>query len=388
MMDVFIGNRHVGALIIRDKSSTFIYDTEWQKSGFSIAPNLPTAIKEHHAVGVHGIFTDAAPDRWGRKLIERKHEGSYVSEQDYLLGVSDRLRLGALRFSLDGGRTFEGKGDIIPPMTSLPKFKQLCDAIMRGEEHDYSELISNASLGGARAKIVVEDHHTQYLAKVPQIYDQDDVEGWEYVCLKLAHKAGITVPECTLHGDTSNHTLLLKRFDRNHDHRIHYMSAMTLMDLKDGDSSTYIDLAYEITNQIGMQCLHELYRRMLLNILVSNTDDHLRNHGFLYQDGWELSPAFDITMSKQPYGSSHALRINGEDRDDFDTAISMCEYFDLNQEQALAMLSEVIEAGEQWQSIAASAGVRGARKASKNIFLEEAKDCGERLALRDGMSFF
>ena len=387
-MDIYIDDQHVGTLIIRDRSSTFIYANEWQKNGFSIAPNLPIAIKEHHVAGVHGIFTDTAPDRWGRKLIDRKHEGSYVAEQHYLLGVSDKLRLGALRFSLDGGQTFEGKVNHIPPLTSLPKFKQLCNAMMRGEDHDYSELISNASLGGARAKIVVEDHNTQYIAKVPQIYDQDDVEGWEYVCLKLAHEAGITVPACTLHGDTHNHTLLIERFDRNASGRIHYMSAMTLMGLKDGDSSTYIDLACEIAEQIGTQCLPELYRRMLLNILVSNTDDHLRNHGFLYQNGWVLSPTFDITMSKQPYGSKHALRLNGEDRDDFDTAINICEYFNLNQEQAASILSDVIEAAEQWKTIAASAGIRAASKVSGNIFLEEGIDCRERLASYNGLSPF
>jgi len=372
-MDVFIENQHVGELIIRDKSSTFIYTDEWQHSGFSIAPNLSLDIKEHHVAGLHGIFSDAAPDRWGRKLIERKHEGAYVSEQDYLLGVSDKLRLGALRFSLDGGKTFEGKGDAIPPLTSLPKFKQLCDAMMRGEEHDYSELISNASLGGARAKIIVTDHNAQYIAKVPQIYDQGDVEGWEYVCLKLAHEVGIAVPPCTLHGDNNNHTLLLRRFDRDAGHKIHYMSAMTLMGLKDGDDSTYIELAFEITDKIGPQCLAELYRRMLFNILVSNTDDHLRNHGFLYQDGWVISPAFDITMSNRPYGSNHALRLNGEDRDDFDTAIDICEYFGLNKKQAVSILLEVIEASEQWQSIAAYAGVSGASRVSQNIFLVEAR---------------
>lgn len=372
-MDIFIANQHVGELIIRERSATFIYTDEWQKSGFPIAPNLPTNIQNHHVAGVHGIFTDAAPDRWGRKLIERKHESGYVSEQDYILGVSDNLRLGALRFSLDGGKTFEGKEDKIPPLTSLPKFKLLTDAMMRGEEHDYSELISNASLGGARAKIIVSDNDTQYIAKVPQIYDQGDVEGWEYVCLKLAGKAGITVPPCTLHGDGNSHTLLLSRFDRDRGNKVHYMSAMTLMGLKDGDDSAYTDLAFEITDKIGPQCLPELYRRMLLNILVSNTDDHLRNHGFLYRDGWELSPAFDITISNRPYGSSHALRLNGEDRDDFDTAINICEYFDLNKAQAISILSEVIMTSEQWESIAASKGVRGASRVSNNIFLEEAR---------------
>jgi len=372
-MDVFIADQQVGKLIIREKSSTFMYTDRWQGCGFSITPNLSIDMKEHHTVGVHGIFSDAAPDRWGRKLIERTFEGRWVSEKDYILGVSDLLRLGALRFSLDGGQTFEAKKDKIPPLTSLPKFRQLTDAMMRGEEHDYAELISNASLGGARAKIIVSDDDLLYIAKVPQIYDQDDVEGWEYVCLKLAEKAGIKVSECSLHGDHNNHTLLLQRFDRQGGNRIHYMSAMTLMGLKDGDVSTYIDLAFEITHQLGANCLPELYRRMLFNILVSNTDDHLRNHGFLYRGEWDISPAFDITICHKPYGSNHALRLNGEAPDTFDTALNICEYFNLNRKQAVDILSEIVSAVEDWQSIANAAGVKGIKRVSHRIFCDEAK---------------
>lgn len=373
-MDIFIGNQQVGELMIREKSSTFIYTDAWQDDGFSIAPNLPVDVKEHHVVGVHGIFSDAAPDRWGRKLIDRTFEGRWVSEKDYILGVSDVLRLGALRFSLDGGQTFEGKTDKIPPLTSLPKFRQLTDAIMRGEEHDYAELISNASLGGARAKIIVSDQGQLYIAKVPQIYDQDDVEGWEYVCLKLAEKAGIDVAECSLHGDHNNHTLLLRRFDRDGDNRIHYMSAMTLMGLKDGDVSTYIDLAFEVNLHFGPKCLPELYRRMLFNIMVSNFDDHLRNHGFLYRGAWEISPAFDITLGNKPYGSNHALRLNGEDADTFETALNICEYFNLNRKQATDMLAEMVDATQGWESIAHAAGVKGVSRVSHRICCDEAKE--------------
>jgi|UPI000373DB3C serine/threonine-protein kinase HipA len=373
MMDVFIGNQHVGQLIIRDNSSTFMYTDEWQRIGFPLTPNLPLQIKDHHVVGLHGIFSDASPDRWGRKLIERKLQKHWLHEQEYILAVSDRLRLGALRFSLDGGKTFESKADHIPPLSSLPKFKQLTDAIMRGEEHDYSELISNASLGGARAKIVVEDQERQWIAKVPQIHDTNDVEGWEYVCLKLAHAAGICTSACTLHGDSNNHTLLLSRFDREDGDKIHYMSAMTLLGLRDGDESSYIDLAFEMTDKIGTKCLPELYRRMLFNILVSNTDDHLRNHGFLYRNGaWKLSPAFDITISHRPYGSNHALRLNGEDPDTFATALNICEYFGLKRQDALTILSEVVRATSAWQRFAKKAGVSGYHQVQPSIFIEQA----------------
>jgi len=333
---------------------------------------MPLDTQEHYAEGVHCIFSDASPDRWGRKLIDRNHTG-HVSEQDYIIGVSDNLRLGALRFSLDGGKTFAGKANLIPPVTSLARFKMLTSAIMRGEDHDYSELISNASLGGARPKLVVEDKGVQYIAKVPQFNDLSDVEGWEHVCLKLAQGAGITTASSSLHGDKDSHTLLLDRFDRERGQRVHYMSAMTLMGLKDGDKSTYADLALMISDKIGPHCLEELYRRMLLNILVSNTDDHLRNHGFLYRDGWELSPAFDITTSGMRYGANHALRLNGEDPDTFETALNMCGYFDLTEEQALIILGEVAESGYNASRIATNANVKGFSKVSTGIFVSEAE---------------
>jgi len=374
-MKVYLHRDCVGDLIIREKSSTFLYDPQWMKEGFSLSPHLPIAIREHHVTGLHGIFTDASPDRWGRKLIERKVGRTRATEESYLLGVSDVLRQGALRFSLDGGKTFESKENVIPPVSSLPKFKRLTELIMKGEEHDYSELISNASLGGARAKIIVVDNNKQLIAKVPQINDQNDVEGWEFVCLKLAEKSGISASACSLHGDRGNHTLLLERFDRNGEKRLHYMSAMTLLDLKDGAQSSYIDLAFEIATHIGVDCLPELYKRMLLNIMVSNTDDHLRNHGFLYQDGgWRLSPVFDVTIGNRPYGSPHALRVNDEDSDTFETTLAVSEHFGLSREKAIKALSDIIDAVSQWRAVATKAGLLNLGEMEASFFLQEAKD--------------
>jgi len=373
-MKVFMGDRHIGELIMRERSSTFIYTDAWMRDGFAIAPAMPVNAKEHHVAGVHGIFSDSSPDRWGRKLIQRKMGKTRLSEQQYILAVSDQLRQGALRFSLDGGASFESQENRIPPVSSLPKFIRLTEAIMKGEDHDYSELISNASLGGARAKIVVLDENKQWIAKIPQVYDQEDIEGWEYVCLRLAQKAGITVSTCSLHGDKNSHTLLIKRFDRDAEKRIHYMSAMTLMGLKDGDECTYIELAFEIVNQMGAECLPELYKRMLLNIMLSNTDDHLRNHGFLYRHGWQLSPAFDITISRRPYASAHALKLNGEDPDSFKTALSMHDFFGLSREQANRMLSAMVRIVSQWRTVAGQAGLLHIQEMAENIFMQEAID--------------
>jgi serine/threonine-protein kinase HipA len=371
---VFMDDRHIGNLIMREKSSTFIYSDAWVSDGFAIAPEMPVHIKEHHAVDIHGIFSDSSPDRWGRKLIQRKMGKTRISEQECILGVADTLRQGALRYSLDGGKTFEGQENRIPPVSSLPKFIRLTESIMKGEDHDYSELISNASLGGARAKIVVVDGDRQWIAKIPQIYDQDDIEGWEYVCLRLARKAGITVPACSLHGDKNSHTLLVERFDRNEEQRIHYMSAMTLMGLKDGDECTYIDLAFEIVNNIGPECLPELYKRMLLNIMLSNTDDHLRNHGFLYHQGWRLAPAFDITISQRPYASIHALRLNGEDPDSFKTALAIHDFFGLSKDQAVRILSGMVRDISQWRIVATQAGISNVESMADYIFRQEACD--------------
>ncbi len=373
-LNVFMDDRHIGDLIMREKSSTFIYSDVWINDGFAIAPDMPVHAKEHHASGVHGIFSDSSPDRWGRTLIQRKMGKIRISEQECILGVADTLRQGALRYSLDGGNSFEGQENRIPPVSSLPKFIRLTDAILKGEDHDYSELISNASLGGARAKIIVLDGDRQWIAKIPQIYDQDDIEGWEYVCLSLARKVGITVPDCSLHGNKNSHTLLIERFDRNKAQRIHYMSAMTLMGLNDGDECTYIDLAFEIVNCIGPECLPELYQRMLLNMMLSNTDDHLRNHGFLYHQGWQLSPAFDITISPRPYASTHALRLNGEDPDDFKTALAMHDFFGLSKTQAERVLSNMVRDISQWQRVAKQSGISNVESMADYIFIQQACD--------------
>jgi len=373
-LNVFMDDRHVGDLVMREQSATFIYNDAWINDGFPVSPDMPMNIKEHHAAGIHGIFSDSSPDRWGRRLIQRKLGKTRLSEQAYILGVSDRLRQGALRFSLDGGNTFEGQENRIPKVTSLPKFIRLSEAMMKGEDHDYSELISNASLGGARAKIIVLDGDTQWIAKIPQIYDQEDIEGWEYVCLKLARKAGIMAPACSLHGNAHSHTLLVERFDRDAGKRIHYMSAMTLMGLKDGDACTYIDLAFEVVNKIGPECLPELYKRMLFNIMVSNTDDHLRNHGFLYHNGWHLSPVFDLTISHRSYAFSHALRLDGEAPDNFMTALSIHDYFGLSKRQAMGMLSDMAKQLLQWRVVAAQSGIANVESISDYFFIQEALD--------------
>ena len=320
-----------------------------------------------YSQGLHPIFSDVAPDRWGRKLIDKKlreaeHKGS-VLDQHYLLELSDNLRMGALRFSRDGGKTFITPNDKIPPLSSLPKFIHLTDAMIKGENTDYSDLISNVSLGGARAKIMVKDEDGSFkLAKLPQPNDMDDVEGWEFVLIRLADKAGIDVPNATLHGDRTRHALLLERFDRDGNKRIHYMSAMTLLALRDGQSenSSYVDLANAMSAYCDENGLHQLYRRMVFNLMCGNVDDHLRNHGFLWVDGvWKLAPAFDMTPCGL-YADQHQLHVYGRsDPDIVETALAHHAYFSLNKDQAKEIIRAVAHAVSEWESVARMHDVRG-----------------------------
>lgn len=358
---------HVGTLFFHRNTFTFSYSPEWQAKGFPISPSMRLEAGTFYSQGLHPIFSDVAPDRWGRKLIDRKlrdagHKGA-VSDQHYLLELSDNLRMGALRFSRDGGNSFIGENNKTPPVSSLPKFIHLTDAMIHGENRDYAALMSNVSLGGARAKIMVRDEDGRVkLAKLPQPNDTDDVEGWEFVLLQLADKAGIDVPESSLHGDRTRHALLLERFERCGEARIHYMSAMTLLELRDGQSedASYADLADSMSIHCDTSDLAQLFRRMAFNLMCGNVDDHLRNHGFLLVDGkWRLAPAFDMTVCGS-YGDQHQLHVYGKtEPDTLETAVAAHAHFGLSNHQALSIIHEVADAVSEWESMANRYDVRG-----------------------------
>ncbi len=370
--------QQVGTLFFNRNTFTFSYTPEWVAHGFPISPLMPLEEGTFYSHGLHPIFSDVAPDRWGRKLIEKKFlkEGrkGQVLEQHFLLELSDKLRMGALRFSMNGGKTFVSEDDDIPPVSSLPKFIHLTDAMINGDSDDYSELISNVSLGGARAKIMVRDNDGCFkLAKLPQPNDTDDIGGWEFVLIQLAKEAGIEVPVAKLHGDRKRHALLLKRFDRDGEQRIHYMSAMTLLDRRDGESedASYADLADAMSSYCDESGLHQLYRRMVFNLMCGNVDDHLRNHGFLLVGGvWRLAPAFDVTPCGS-YGDQHQLHVYDKSSPDtIDTALEHHSHFNLNKAQAREVVQEVADALSRWEQVAEKNSVRGADDI-RNRFYEQ-----------------
>ena len=329
-----------------------------------------------------GLFLDSSPDRWGRMLIKRREtmmaqeqgrKPEPLYEADYLLGVYDGNRMGALRFKTDPNGAFmdNNRDFATPPWTSIRDLEYASLQLERSDTHEYVKWLRmlvapGSSLGGARPKANILDNKGHlWIAKFPSNVDTIDVGAWEMVVAIMAKNCGITVAESKAQKfGSKHHTFLSKRFDRTAaGERIHFASAMTMLGLTDGaDSSTgasYLALAEFITVQ-GADVdknLEELWRRIVFNIAVSNCDDHLRNHGFLLtKRGWVLSPAYDVNPDE--YGTRLTLNISEENNAlDFDLAMSVAPYFRLSKESAASILSQVKKAVSDWRTIATTYGI-------------------------------
>lgn len=369
---------------------SFEYSKEWLKSPqtHALDPSLQLFQGTHYAPNTQenfGVFLDSSPDRWGRFLMKRreaqlareeKREERKLFESDYLLGVYDEHRMGALRFRTDPQGPFldNNKDRASPPWTSL---RELEYASLELEKNDaernpsYSKwlqmLISpGGSLGGARPKAsVIDEHKHLWIAKFPSGNDENDIGAWEMVVYKLAKRAKITIADAKLEKfSKQHHTFISKRFDRtNSGERIHFSSAMTLLQHVDGDDAStgasYLELAEFIIRQGAhvAEDLEQLWRRIVFFICVSNVDDHLRNHGFLLQpNGWRLSPAFDMN----PIASGEGLKLNISESDnaqDLNLAKEVAEYFRIKPDRANEIISEVIDAVKNWQKEATAIGI-------------------------------
>ena len=326
-----------------------------------------------------GVFSDSSPDRWGRRLIDRsfarrRRAGELPSnarptESDYLLGVHDKFRSGALRYKLEDHGAFLANDipNAAPPFVRLREL----EAASRALEEDAGDdpqldaqllllLAPGASLGGARPKATVSDPDGNlWIAKFPSRSDRYDTGAWEYVVHQLALRSGIRASEAQVRRFSDNgHTFLVRRFDREEGQgRIHYASAMTLTGHVDGEDASYLDIAEVIASQ-GAEAkadLEELWTRIAFNVLVSNTDDHLRNHGFLLTpNGWRLAPAFD--MNPNPTGTGLALDIDESDNAlNLDLVRSVAHYFRVSEPSAI--LDRLDSAISAWRDIAQALGI-------------------------------
>lgn len=335
-----------------------------------------------------GLFLDSSPDRWGRMLMRRRLDrqkrtgiapaDKRLTESDYLLGVHDDFRVGALRFRLnDEGDFLDNNHDqAAPPFVQLRALEEASLSLERNPDDDSGRvddwlkmLISpGGSLGGARPKAsVVDSAGNLWIAKFPSTRDTRDMGAWELVVLTLAKACGINVPEAEVRQFSSDHhTFLVRRFDRTEEgERLHFASAMTLTGHNDGDDEStgvsYLKLA-QVLIQHGANTnedLRELWTRIVFNMHVSNTDDHLRNHGFLLDPtrGWLLSPAYDINPIPDG-GAGLKLNVNQDSNDlDVELALSVAPVFRLDSEEAQAIADHVKAVTSQWRNVAQGLGL-------------------------------
>jgi serine/threonine-protein kinase HipA len=333
-----------------------------------------------------GIFTDSAPDRWGRLLMRRREAAiarsenrkeNMLFETDYLLGVYDAHRMGALRFKLSeqGPYLSDSREFVTPPWASIRELEEISLKLEDENVADDPEYLRwlnmliapGSSLGGARPKagVVDKDGHL-WIAKFPSKSDEGNTGAWELVTHKMARNCGMKVPEAMARKFSSqHHTFLTKRFDRtDNGSRLHFASAMTLLGYTDGidynDGVSYLELVdFIVTRGADVRNdLHELWRRIVFSMCVSNTDDHLRNHGFLLtRRGWLLSPAYDIN----PVETGNGLKLNVSENDNainLDLSMDVAPYFRLKTDEARLIVQQVVDAVKPWRSLAETAGIR------------------------------
>jgi len=333
-----------------------------------------------------GIFLDSSPDRWGRLLMRRKEawqakeerrDERTLFESDFLLGVFDGHRLGGLRFKLseDGPFMNEQKKTATPPWTSLRELEHASLQLERDDainDPEYSQWLNvlmgpGSSLGGARPKAsVVDEKGHLWLAKFPSSSDEKNTGAWEMVLHELAQACGIYVSEARLQKFSGkHHTFLSKRFDRTDEQkRIHFASAMTLLGLEDGmnyvEGVGYLDLVGFIMQHSADAKidLEQLWRRMAFNVLVSNTDDHLRNHGFILSPrGWRLSPAYDMNPNEMGNGLTLNISENSNELD-ISLALETAHLYQLKREHADRILKEMYREISNWRVVAKKFGIR------------------------------
>ena len=366
------------------QSVTFEYDPEWIRdaAGVSLDPALPVGpgtFRPPAGREMFGTLGDSAPDTWGRTLIRRKErraaerEGRAVRalhETDFLLGVADETRLGALRFRWEGDDVFQAPQDVgVPGTVALGRLLKASERILRGEETDEDLLLifaPGSSLGGARPKAsVIDQHGALFIAKFPKATDEYSLERWEAIVLDLAKAAGIqTAPHDLIDHDRRS-ILLSRRFDRAGQARIPFLSALSMTEHRDGDRGSYLEIVDALTEHGANPANDriELFKRVAFSVLVSNTDDHLRNHGFLWlgQRGWTLSPAYDINPT--PQDIRPRILATNIDFDDGTCSIellrSVAEEFALKLRDADALIRRVATTTQDWRQAARRRGAKG-----------------------------
>ena len=362
---------------------SFSYDKSWIETGMAqeLDPDLkmytgPQFINDDKPN--FGLFLDSSPDRWGRVLMKRREaikardeerRQDPLFESDFLLGVYDETRMGALRFKLDPDGSFLNEGNEMPtpPINTIRELEQ---ASLRYEDDNFIDdpkakewldllFAPGSPLGGARPKAnVIDPIGNLLIAKFPSKNDERNTGAWEYICYQMAIDFGIRMADCDAQiYSRDQHTFLTKRFDRSGTDRIHFASAMTLLAYKDGhdhaQGGSYLEIV-ELIEQYGSEPtadIRELWKRIVFSVAVSNTDDHLRNHGFLLnpKKGWKLSPAYDINPIPAGYGLS--LNIDEDNNSlSLDLCLEVHSYFRWKEEEAEKEIEKIKLICQSWEA--------------------------------------
>lgn len=362
------------------ESASFEYDAGWlmHPRRFALEPALPLTVGPFHTPvdkALFGAMDDSAPDRWGRVLMRRAERRRAekagqtprtLREADYLLSVDDEARQGALRFAETPGGPFLAKpgGRRIPPFVELPRLLSAATRVTNDEEDDEDLRLligPGSSLGGARPKASVRDRDGHLaLAKFPDRRDDYGIVLWEGVALSLASKAGVAVPQWRIEEVAGELVALIRRFDRVDGERIPFLSAMSMLGANDNQVRSYLEIADALRQHgaAAKEDLAQLWRRIVFNVMISNTDDHLRNHGFRLHGGnygWRLAPAYDLNptpVDVRPRVLSTAIEIE-EATASLELALKTAEYYGITPSDARTIAIEVAKAVSGWRSAAA-----------------------------------
>lgn len=370
----------------RNEHFSFEYSNKWLQETQFIYQLDPDIFyytgRQYPNKNEFGIFADSCPDRWGRALINRRERIDAERENrkprelhtsDYLLGVYDETRMGAIRFKTDREGEFLSNDSEVaaPPWTTLRSLEEASRNFETDEnflnDKWLKQLIKpGSSLGGARPKANIEaPDGSLWIAKFPSKNDEWNIGAWEKVTHDLAKMCGLDAPESKLETFSKlGSTFLVKRFDRDGKKRIHFSSAMTILGKTDGDGAEYGDGYLDIVNFIKAygsspkKDLLELWKRIVFNMAVSNTDDHFRNHGFILTNtGWRLSPLYDVNPT--PYGDELSLNVNSSDNGiSLDLAVDSAVYYNIDKTTALETANEIVKTvNANWERSAKQYGL-------------------------------
>ncbi|WP_010103879.1 type II toxin-antitoxin system HipA family toxin [Verminephrobacter aporrectodeae] len=387
--DLVAAPQRVGTLFHDRGQVWFSYANAWLKNPvcFALDPDLTLDAAPFFPkpeTGSFGIFLDSSPDRWGQTLMKRremleardaKRPVRNLYAWDYLVGVQDETRQGALRFRREGENTFASVHPLAaPPVTSLRALQAVAYELANKRIDDLNALrqwlsvlvAPGSSLGGARPKANFRElDGSLWIAKFPARDDSLDVGAWEGVVHSLAQDVGIHVPQAkTVRLGGDHHAFCVKRFDRNANQRVFYSSAMTLLRKEQSEGSSYLEMAHFLQTHGAAHLIEEglgqLFRRVAFNVAVANRDDHLRNHGFLLRPGgWALAPAFDVNPN--PDKSEHVLAVDdGDNRPSLDTVLLTAEWYGLKPARAEEIIGEVVDGVKKWPQVARRFGIGGA----------------------------